>query len=134
MPEVDAQRTARPITIVIEPAGSTSPLITCNWASSTWPGGDWTCTADSNGNSSGHDNPRFDYNNSNAGGSWTFTVTGPSGTNTVTRNSSIGNPGDGPPVGCSCDIYSLDFTTGDMRNSGVVLGTATADSVGEDAG
>jgi hypothetical protein len=134
MPEVDAQKTAPPVTIVMQPTGSTSLVITCSWASSVWPGGDWTCTKDSNGNTSGHGNPRFDYNDSNAGGRWTITVTGPAGTNTITRNSSVGNPGDGPPIGCSCDVYSLDFTSGDMESVGVVLGTATGGIVGVDAG
>jgi hypothetical protein len=134
MPRVDAQLTAPPVTIEMQPADGTSPPIICSWAKSVWPGGDWTCTKDRNGITSGHDYPRFSYDVPNAGGSWTITFTGSSGTQTVTRSPDPGNIGDGAPIGCSCDDYGLLFTSDEMKGVGVVFGSATANSAGADAG
>ncbi len=134
MPQVDAQRTAQPVMIVLHPTGSDAPDIACSWAPSVSPGGSWACTQDSNGATSGHDAPRFAYDVPNAGGNWTITITGPSGTHTVARNSSPGDSGEGAPLECACAVYQIQFTSSDMEGTGVVLGTATGGYVGPDAG
>jgi hypothetical protein len=135
LPYVDSRQTNQPVSIEVQPSSSTSPIIICNWTSSTSAGGDWTCTKDRDGTATNRSGPRFYYNVANANTSWTITMTGPGGTRTFSQSPTMGNVGDGVlPGDCQCDTYELDFQTDDLKSVGIVTGTATGPYVGDDAG
>jgi len=135
LPYVDSQQTTQPVSIRVQPSNGASPTISCSWASSTWSGGDWTCTKDRDGTTSNHSGPRFYYDLTSPNTSWTVTMTGPNGTRTFTQTSAPGNVGDGVlPGDCQCDSYQIELSSDDLSSVGIITGTATGPYAGVDAG
>jgi len=135
LPELDA-RILQTVTVELQQVGGSTNPISCTWAPTAFVGvSKWTCTKDSNGNTTSYGTSSLDYNVTSLETSWTVQLTGPSGSQTVTRAPRNNGSGDGWPTSCTCDNYSLEITGDDMRSVGAVTPDSnTASDAGADSG
>lgn len=135
LPELDA-RVSQTVTVELQQVGGSTNPISCTWAPTAFVGvSKWTCTKDSNGNTTSYGTSSLDYNVTSLEASWTVQLTGPSGSQTVTRAPRNNGSGDGGPTSCACDNYSLTITGDDVRSVGAVTpGSNTAIDAGADSG
>jgi len=124
LPNLD-QATTPPVTVTLGLTTNSTVVATCNWSTSQFYGGEWSCNKDRDGKTVGHNSPEFAYQVANAQNTWSIVVTGPSGTQTITRNPSMLHPNDNP-VQCSCDPYEVDVLEADLTNVGAVGMTSSA--------
>ena len=135
LPELDA-RVSQTVTVELQQVGGSANPISCTWAPTAFVGvSKWTCTKDSNGNTTSYGTSSLDYNVASLEASWTVQLTGPVGSQTVTRAPRNNGSGDGWPTSCACDNYSLTITGDDVQSVGAVTpGSNTAIDAGADSG
>lgn len=93
----------------------------------------WTCTKDQDGKTTDYNSRSFFYSLSDYQKSWRITLTGPSGTQVLTRTPRNGDPGEAYPGSCSCSLYTLSLSIDDLQSVGVVPLGISADA-GVDGG
>jgi hypothetical protein len=127
--------TTPPVTVEIRQVAGSTSLATCAWTSSATGRSTWTCTKDRDGTTTRNEDAAFYYNTEQAANSWSITLTGPSGSQTITRKPQADDSGEWP--GCSCDAYRLVLTGADAQSVGAIpleSSSTTPSDAGVDAG
>jgi len=60
LPNLD-HATTPPVTVTLELTMSSTVVATCNWSTSQFYGGEWSCNKDRDGKTVGHNSPEFAY-------------------------------------------------------------------------
>ena len=114
--------------------GGATPVISCSWTlSEPSRGYSWNCTRDRNGKTDGYTGSHYLYNLSDPTKSWTIRLTGPSGTQTLTRTARADSGEEWPSFSCSCDLYTLFVGVDDLKSVGAVQGLDAPIDAGVDA-
>ena len=110
---------AQAVTLELSQADSATLIASCAWALSPQNGGIWTCTVDGDGKTTTELNSSFEYDVSHPEKACTIVLTGPTGTQTITRAPTAAiDPGEGFPTSCDCTIDYLVLTAEDLASVG----------------